>query len=77
MDILAQIKSMLADSHDPNVVSSKRVITLICVVLMVVGFIGNMFFKYAVDQHIFDSIMYVVIATTGATGLEKFAPPKK
>lgn len=72
MNIGASIKSMLADS-DNGSISSKRVITLVCTLLMAVGFIANMFYGFKVDEHIFDSIMMVVIAGVGVTGIEKFA----
>lgn len=72
MNIKESIKSMIADA-DNGSISSKRVITLLCTVLMAVGFIANMFFGYKVDEHIFDSIMMIVIAGVGVTGIEKFA----
>lgn len=72
MNIKESIKSMIADSANGSI-SSKRVITLLCTVLMAVGFIANMFFGYKVDEHIFDSIMMIVIAGVGVTGIEKFA----
>jgi hypothetical protein len=76
MDILGNIKSMLADSVDGSV-SSKRVITFLAFVLCSVGFVANLFWGYKIDEFIYNSMMYVVIAGLGFTGLEKFAPKLK
>jgi len=71
--MLSHLKSMIADGHDGSI-SSKRVITFICVFLMTLAFIANLFWGYKVDEFMYNSVMYVVIAGLGATGLEKFAP---
>jgi hypothetical protein len=76
MDILGNIKSMLADSVDGSV-SSKRVVTFLAFVLCSVGFVANLFWGYKIDEFIYNSMMYVVIAGLGFTGLEKFAPKLK
>ena len=54
--------------------SSKRAVTLLASLLMAVGFIANLFWDYTIDQFIFESVMYIVIAGLGITGAEKFAP---
>lgn len=54
--------------------SSKRAVTLLASLLMTIGFIANLFWDHTVDQFIFESVMYVVIAGLGITGAEKFAP---
>ena len=77
MDIRTFFRSMLSDTINTDVISSKRVITLIAMILCIIGFIGNMFFGYKVDQNIYDSMMFVVISGFGFTGLEKFALGKK
>jgi len=41
---------------------------------MFVVFIANVFFGMAVDKEIYNSIMWVVVAGVGFTGLEKFGP---
>lgn len=66
------LKGIMADSHGNP--SSKRAVTMICVLLMVIGYIANLFWDYTVDQFMFESIMYIVIAGLGITGAEKFAP---
>lgn len=54
--------------------SSKRLITLLATVLVAGGYIANMFWGYTVEQFMFESMMYIVIAGLGITGAEKFAP---
>lgn len=70
------IKSMFADSHDGSV-SSKRVVTFIAFLLCIVGFVANMFWDVTIEQFIYDSMMFIVVAGLGFTGLEKFAPKTK
>jgi hypothetical protein len=67
---------MLADSHDSESVSSKRVITFIAFILCVVAFIANMFFGYKIDPFIYETMAYIVLGGFGITGIEKFASPK-
>lgn len=76
MDILSHLRGLIADGTD-GTLSSKRVVTIICTILMIVGFLGNMFFGYHIDDNIYNSIMYVVVAGLGFTGLEKFMPKQK
>jgi len=66
------IHQILAESNGTP--SSKRVIVMICTILMAVGFIGNEFYGKTIDPNIFNSIMFVVIGGMGITGAEKFAP---
>ena len=73
--ILGYIKGIMADSNGNP--SSKRAVTLLASLLMTVGFIANLFWDYTIDQFIFESVMYVVIAGLGITGAEKFAPKTK
>lgn len=61
-------------SGDGNTPSSKRVIILVCTILMITGFLGNEFFHKTVDTNMFNSIMYIIIGGMGITGAEKFAP---
>lgn len=68
------ITQVLQDTHGSY--SSKRAITFLCASLMSVGFIANLFWDQTVDQFMFESIMYIVIAGLGFSGAEKFAPAK-
>lgn len=62
-------------SPDPAV-SSKRVITFLAFLLCSAAFIA-MILGYHIDQKLFDSMMYIVIAGLGFTASEKFAPTKE
>lgn len=70
--IKATIKEMMSDVDGQA--SSKRLVTILCVILMATGFLANLFGGYKIDEFIFNAIMYIVIAGLGFTGLEKFAP---
>ena len=65
-------KGILADGK--GFPSSKRVITFLFSLLMAVAFIANLFYGYNIDAKLLDSVMYIVIAGFGFTGIEKFAP---
>jgi hypothetical protein len=58
-------------------VSSKRTVTLLAFVLLIVGFISNLYWDFTIEESIYSSIMYIVIAGLGITGAEKFAPKDK
>ena len=63
------INSLLCDCDGG--VSSKRVVTLLAFVICAWGFIASVV-GYTVDAHLFDSMMYIVIAGLGFTASEKF-----
>jgi hypothetical protein len=69
-------KTMLADSHDIESVSSKRVITLIAFILCTIAFLANLFFDYKLDPMFLDAMVYIIVAGFGMTGIEKFASSK-
>jgi hypothetical protein len=64
--------SMLQDGTNGSV-SSKRVITFLAFLLCGVAFMIDVLSNYQVDAHLFDSMMYIVIAGLGFTASEKFA----
>lgn len=74
--ILGHLKSMLADGHDGNAVSSKRVVTFSAFLLCALGFLVDLFSNYNITQALYDSMMWIVIAGLGFTASEKFATPK-
>lgn len=76
MNVKNMVKTMLADSHDLESVSSKRVITLIAFLLCVIAFLANLFFDYKLDPMFLDAMVYIIVAGFGMTGIEKFASPK-
>jgi len=67
------LKTML--SQDPAV-SSKRAVTFLAFLLCAAAFIA-MILGYPIDQKLFDSMMFIVIAGLGFTASEKFAPTKE
>ena len=73
--ILAYLKGIMEDSDGSP--SSKRLVTLLCVLLIATGFIANLFWDQDVEQFMFDSIMYIVIAGLGIAGAEKFSKKNK
>lgn len=72
--ILAYLKGIMADSDGSP--SSKRLVTLLCVFLIALGFVANLFWDYDVERFMYDSIMYIVIAGLGIAGAEKFSKKK-
>jgi hypothetical protein len=54
-------------------ISSKRFITFLSFIMMVVGFVGNMFFKLTIEQHIYESMSWIVLGGLGFTASEQFA----
>ena len=66
------ISQVLQDTNGSY--SSKRFVTLLCVILMILGFLMDLFTAYSVSQYMYEAIMYIVIAGLGFTGAEKFAP---
>jgi hypothetical protein len=64
------LKSMLSDGTN-GTVSSKRVVTLLAFLLCGGGYIA-MIYGFPIDNKIYDSMMYIVIAGLGFTASEKF-----
>jgi hypothetical protein len=54
-------------------VSSKRVVTAMCLLFMLVAFTSNLFCDYTVEQHMFESLQWIVMAGLGFTASEKFS----
>lgn len=71
--LVSALKSMLSDSHDDNAISSKRVIAFLAFLFCAIGFFVDLFTEYTVTQGVYDSMMWIVVAGLGFTGLEKFA----
>ena len=71
-NVLGYLKGIMSDINGSP--SSKRLVTLLATILVAVGYIANLFWDYTVEQFMFESMMYIVIAGLGITGAEKFAP---
>ena len=69
---MSWLSSMLSDGTN-NSISSKRVVTLLAFILCSAAFIADQFTGYKANAHLFDSIMYIVVAGLGFTASEKFA----
>ena len=54
-------------------ISSKRVVTLLSFLLMAIGFLANLFFDFKIDEQLFTSMEYIVIAGLGFTASENFS----
>lgn len=65
------MNKFLQDNDGNN--SSKRLVTLISLVLISTGFLANLFGGYHIEEFIFNGVMYISIAGLGITGAEKFA----
>ena len=64
------LQSMVSDGTN-DTVSSKRVITLLAFLLCGGGFVASMCGVH-VDNKLYDSLMYIVVAVLGFTASEKF-----
>jgi len=62
---------MLSGESETNP-SSKRVVTFLAFLLLVVAFFSELFFEKKVSPQTFDSIMYIVLGGLGFTATEKF-----
>ena len=58
-------------------ISSKRVVTFLAFILVMIGFLANLFWDYIIEDFIYSSVMYIVIAGLGIVGAEKFIGNKK
>lgn len=66
------LSSMLCDSHDSKVLSSKRVITLLAFVFCSIAFFANLFFEKDMSPFIYETMAWIVLAGFGSTAVEKF-----
>jgi len=58
-------------------VSSKRVVTLLAFLTMVIGFLVDLFSNYTISENIYTSMEFIVIAGLGFTASERFGKSKK
>lgn len=70
--VIDYIKGIVGDTD--GLPSSKRIVSIIFSILVVVAFIGNMGWGLSVDDNLLDAVMMIIIAGLGITGIEKFAP---
>ena len=55
-------------------VSSKRLVTLISFSCIVVAFLVNVFSDIPLQEHVYDGMLYLVMAGMGFSSFEKFSP---
>ena len=68
------LKNMLSSGSK---VSSKRVVTFICLLFMIIGYVSNLFWDFEVASNMFESLQWIVMAGLGFTASENFGntPP--
>lgn len=66
------LKTLLLDGFDGSL-SSRRVIAFGAFLLCATAFLANLFFGYKIDEFIYNSMMYIVVAGLTATASEKFS----
>ena len=59
---------------DGGKISSKRLITICSFGLIAMGFIANLFWDFTIDENIFNSLQWIVMAGLGFTAAEGFSP---
>jgi hypothetical protein len=55
-------------------ISSKRTVTFICLLFMLIGYTANLFWNYTIDTKLFESLQWIVMAGLGFTAAESFSP---
>lgn len=55
-------------------VSSKRVVTFIAFLLMMLGFVIDLFTELEVSENIYESMQWIVMVGLGFTASEQFSP---
>lgn len=70
------LRSVLDDGENHSI-SSKRLITFLAFILCAIGFLANLFWGLKIDQPIYDSMMYIVLAGLGVIVAEKFTKKPK
>jgi len=55
-------------------ISSKRMITFIAFICVTIAFLVNVFMEVHLEEHIFDGMLYLVMAGMGFSSFEKFSP---
>jgi hypothetical protein len=55
-------------------ISSKRLVTLISFTCIVVAFLVNVFMEIPLQEHVYDGMLYLVMAGMGFSSFEKFSP---
>ena len=54
-------------------ISSKRFVTFICLIFMLIGYTANLFWDFTIDSNLFESLQWIVMAGLGFTASEQFS----
>ena len=54
-------------------VSSKRFVTFVCLLFMLIGYVSNLFWDFTIDRDLFQSLQWIVMAGLGFTAAENFS----
>ncbi|MAH43637.1 hypothetical protein CL614_08035 [archaeon] len=65
------LKNMLSSEGK---VSSKRFVTFICLLFMLIGYTANLFWDFTIESDLFQSLQWIVMAGLGFTAAENFSP---
>ena len=66
------LKNMLSSGSK---VSSKRVVTFVCLLFMLIGYVANLFWNFEVASNMYESLQWIVMAGLGFTASENFGNP--
>ena len=55
-------------------VSSKRFVTFVCLLFMLIGYTANLFWDFTIEENLFQSLQWIVMAGLGFTAAENFSP---
>ena len=69
---MKMMKSMLMGLDGE--ISSKRTITFMAFLCVVLAFLVNVFMQIHLEEHIFDGMLYLVMSGMGFSSFEKFSP---
>ena len=64
-------KNMLSSGSK---ISSKRTVTFICLLFMLIGYTANLCWDFTVDTKLCESLQWIVMAGLGFTAAENFSP---
>ena len=65
------LKNMLSSEGK---VSSKRFVTFVCLLFMLIGYTANLFWNFTIESDLFNSLQWIVMAGLGFTAAENFSP---
>jgi hypothetical protein len=64
-------KDMISDVDGH--VSSKRIVVFLCTAALLITWASNLWYGAAIEQFIFEGLLYIVVVGLGVTTAEKFS----